>query len=162
MLRASRIQLAFSLFWAITCRADFGGMYLFFVAYVLQMGYRIVRRDAFEVEDLATGKNGGQDLMLFRGRQDKRWHRGGGSSSVLRNALKAEELSMCTSIDDIDLVFSGLWCKTYLFHQGADIIHRIVAGGIQFMDVQGTAFIERDTGMAAVTGFPHLRLHSRN
>ena len=56
-------------------------------------------------------------------------------------------------IYDIDLILTSLWCKAYLLYQGPDIIDRVIAGGIQLMDIHGGTVIERHTGMTAVTGF---------
>jgi hypothetical protein len=53
----------------------------------------------------------------------------------------------------VDFVFAGLWCKTDLLHEAADVIDRVVAGGIEFVDVERRALIERNAGMAFITGF---------
>src|SRR5258708_37149955 len=61
-------------------------------------------------------------------------------------------------IDDIDLVPACLRGKPHLLYEGADIIHGIVAGGIQLMDVHGDPVVERNAGMTLVTGLP-IRAH---
>jgi len=55
-------------------------------------------------------------------------------------------------IDNIDLVFSGLRGKPYLLHQRPDIVHGIVAGSIQLVDIQRDPVVKGYTGMALVTG----------
>jgi hypothetical protein len=47
-----------------------------------------------------------------------------------------------------------LWHKTNLFNQGSYVINRIVAGRIQFMYVQGCAFIKTFAGITGITSFP--------
>ncbi len=59
-------------------------------------------------------------------------------------------------INDIYLVFSCLWCKTDLFNQVTDIINRIVACGIQFMDIERGAIVEGLTRVAGVAGLAIL------
>src|ERR1700683_2487356 len=61
-------------------------------------------------------------------------------------------------IYDIHLVSTGLGSKTNLFHQRPDIVHRVVTGGIQFVDVERSALIKRYTGMTVVTSLP-IRAH---
>ena len=55
-------------------------------------------------------------------------------------------------IYDIDLVFACLGRKTHLLYQRAYIIYRVVGGGIQLMNVERAALVERFTGMALITG----------
>ena len=47
----------------------------------------------------------------------------------------------------------GLGCKSNLFYEGPDIIHRIITGSIQFMDIERCAFVKGNTGVAGITGF---------
>jgi hypothetical protein len=56
----------------------------------------ILVRDSFKVENLTATEYRRQDFMFFGRSKNKNGIRGG-SSSVFRKALKAEELSMCTS-----------------------------------------------------------------
>src|SRR5690606_31659166 len=37
---------------------------------------------------------------------------------------------------DIYFVLARLWCKPHLVHQFADVVHRVVAGGVQFEYVE--------------------------
>jgi hypothetical protein len=59
-------------------------------------------------------------------------------------------------IDDVYLVFSSLWRKTDLFNQVADIIHRIVAGSIEFMYIERASIVEGLTGIAGIAGLAIL------
>ena len=56
-------------------------------------------------------------------------------------------------IDDIDAVSADLRRDTYLVDQVADIIDRVVRGGIQFVDVERTVFVESLAGFAFVACF---------
>src|SRR5882762_7295072 len=101
------------------------------------MIYRIAGGDPFEIEDLATGKYGREDLVLFRGGQDengirRRLFQG------LQKGIEGRGTEHMYLIDDIDLTLAFLRGKTHLLHQRPDIVHRIVAGGIELMDIQGT------------------------
>jgi hypothetical protein len=59
-------------------------------------------------------------------------------------------------IDDIHLVISNLGWNPDLFNQVADIFHRIIGSGIQFMDVEGSGTVKRQAGLAFVAGFYHV------
>ena len=54
---------------------------------------------------------------------------------------------------DIDAVSADLRRNTYLVDQVTDIIHRVVRGGIQFVDVERTVFVESFAGFALVACF---------
>jgi hypothetical protein len=51
-------------------------------------------------------------------------------------------------IDDIDFVVASLGWITDLLNEGANIVHRIVGGGIQFMDGKGSALVKGLAGGA--------------
>ena len=51
------------------------------------------------------------------------------------------------------LIFSALWCKTYLVGQVSDVIYRIVAGSIQLKDVERGIVLEALAGITYATGF---------
>src|SRR5690348_11512454 len=56
-------------------------------------------------------------------------------------------------VNDINLEFSELRGKAHLLNQSADIIHRVVGSGIQFVNVQGSSFIEGSTGFTLSASF---------
>jgi len=91
--------------------------------------------------------------VLFRCRQDKN-SVGGRLFQRLQKGVEGRCAQHVHLIDDIDLVLAGLWRKPHLLYQRPDIVYGIVAGSIQLMDVHGDPIVERDTGMALVTGFP--------
>src|SRR5262249_34589281 len=55
-------------------------------------------------------------------------------------------------IDDIDLELAGLRGEADLFDEGPDIVHGVIAGGIELVDIEGGAFVKGDTGGAVVAG----------
>ena len=57
-------------------------------------------------------------------------------------------------VDNKDLIFSDRRRNTHLVDQGTDVVNRVIGGGIEFMDIIGTLFVESLAGFAFVTGFP--------
>ena len=115
------------------------------------MGSDISRSDAFEIKDLAPGKDGGEDLVFFSCSKNE--------NGMCRRLLQCfEKCIECIGaehvhlIDDVYFVFSSLWCKTDLFYQVTDIINRIVACSIEFMDIKRGAIVEGLTGIACIAG----------
>ena len=56
-------------------------------------------------------------------------------------------------IHDVHFVFACLWSKANLFNQASDIIHRIIAGSIEFMYIQRGAGIKWNAAVTIITGF---------
>ena len=63
-------------------------------------------------------------------------------------------------VDDIDAVPSYLRGDTYLFGQRADVVHRIVRGGIQLMDVETASLVESAARFAFAAGLAPLRVEA--
>jgi len=57
-------------------------------------------------------------------------------------------------IHNINLVLTRLGGKPHLFHQGPDIVHRVIGSGIQFMDIKGRALIKGPAGSTFIASFP--------
>src|SRR5258707_9046474 len=55
-------------------------------------------------------------------------------------------------IDDIYIAFPWLRGESHLLYQGPDIVNRVIAGGVQFVDVEGGAVVEGYAGRTGVTG----------
>ena len=53
-------------------------------------------------------------------------------------------------VDDIDRILTYLRRNTHLVDQSADIIHRVVRSGIQFMDIERPLLVKRAAGFALV------------
>ena len=56
-------------------------------------------------------------------------------------------------IDDIDLVLSFVWSVINPFPEVTDVIHTGVAGGVNFNDVQSSAFGDCLTPLTGIAGF---------
>ena len=94
MLRASRIQP--SLFWAISCR-DALSVFIFSFLQIScrcsTVSFKVIRLKSKIWQRLnMVGR-----ILCFSVVAKIKMAYGGGSSRVFKNALKAEELSMCTS-----------------------------------------------------------------
>ncbi|MPM51070.1 hypothetical protein SDC9_97816 [bioreactor metagenome] len=64
-------------------------------------------------------------------------------------------------IYNIHFVLSYLRRNTYLIDEGTDVIDRVVGGGIQFVNVIRTLFVERDTRFALIAGIvPRRRIQA--
>jgi hypothetical protein len=89
-----------------------------------------------KIKDLAPGQDGGQYLLLFGSGKDeygmsrrffKRFQ-----ERVKRGLRKHMHL-----INDINAVFSYLGQDTHFIDETPDIVHRVVGGSIEFMNIKG-------------------------
>src|SRR5574343_1752196 len=56
-------------------------------------------------------------------------------------------------VHNIHFVFPGLRSKTNLFYQCPDIVYRVVAGSIQFMNIHRSTCIKGNTAGTGITSF---------
>lgn len=56
-------------------------------------------------------------------------------------------------IDDIDLVFAGLWRYAYLLGEASDIIYRVIRSSIQLMNIERITVAESAAGRTNAAGF---------
>src|SRR6218665_2647988 len=90
--------------------------------------------------------------MFFRGGQYKngiRWR----FFQCFEECVESRGTQHVNLIHNIYFVFAGLWCKAYLLYQRPYIIYRVVAGGIEFMNIERSPIVERHTAVTGVTGF---------
>ncbi len=116
----------------------------------------VIYCNPLEVKDLAARKDGRDDFVFLCRGQDE--------LGIRRRLLKglqegiesglAEHVDL---IDDVDLVLSDLGRDAHLLHEVADVIHRVVGGGVQLVDVERGIVVESPAGLALVTGFHVLR-----
>ena len=64
--------------------------------------------------------------------------------------MQPSRLGHVNLIDNIDFIFARLRRNTHLFDQCPNIIHRIIRGGIQFVDIERTLFIKRTARFAFI------------
>src|SRR4051812_41653221 len=107
----------------------------------------ILNPDTVKIEDLASGQDRWEYLMLFGGRQYK--------DGIVRRFFQRfqEGVESCLRqhvhlIDDVYLIAAGLGWYAHLLYQAADIINRIIRSGIQLVNIERTAVLERYTRMA--------------
>ena len=109
---------------------------------VFQLLHDVGHLDAREVVDLAARENRRDNLLLLGGCQNenrvfgrlfqrlqKRVESGGGEHVHL--------------VDDKHTVFAHLWRNTHLVHDGANVVHRVVAGGVELDNVVRALLIKR-------------------
>ena len=119
---------------------------------VFEVFHRIFDSDAIEVVNLTTGQNRRDNFVLFGGCQDKdgmsrRFFQG------LQKGVEGLQGEHVHFVDDIDAVTSDLRGNTDLIGQVTDVVHRVVGGGIQLMDIERAALVEGTAGFAFVAGF---------
>ena len=95
---------------------------------------RIGNSHAFEVINLTTAQDGGQNLVFLCRCQDE--------YDVCRRFLQRFQKSVESSrrehvylVDDKHFVTADLWWDTRLVHQRLDVFNRVVGGSIQFENV---------------------------
>ena len=94
------------------------------------MVYHVLDRDPVEVIDLASRKNGRDDFLLFRRRQDENDIR----RRLLQSFQKGVEGRRCQHVDLIDNEHSVLPARRgnlNLLHEVAYIFHSVVGGGVK-------------------------------
>ena len=96
---------------------------------------------ALEVKNLATRQDGRQDFVLFGGGQDE-FGVGWRFLQGFEEGIKGRCTQHVDLVHDINLEGTALGRITYLFNQGANVIHRIVGGSVQFMDGERPALVK--------------------
>ena len=131
----------------------FLSLHPFFLADLVQVLHRILDGDALEIENLASAQDGGQDLMFFRGGEDKNGI-GRRLFKRLQKRVEGRGAEHVYLVNDIHFVFTSLGCETHLVRECADIFHRVVAGGIQLMDVHRRTCVKTHAALAGIAGLP--------
>ena len=104
-----------------------------------------------EVIDLTTTQNGWQDLMLLCGSQNED-DVGRRLLQCLQKSVEGSSREHVYLVDDKHFVSAKLRRNACLLHQGLDMLHRVVRGGIKLEDVQRTLLVKRLTAFTFVTG----------
>ena len=97
--------------------------------------------NSFKIENLTTRKNGWNNLVLLRRRQNEN----GVGRGFLQGFQKRIECRLAEHVDlinDEDLVLTLLRLKPNLLRQGADVVDRVVTRSIEFGDVERSVIIE--------------------
>ena len=121
-----------------------------------QVPHHVGHADAVEVISLATGEDGGEDLMLLS--------RGKDEYSVCRRLLEGLEEGVegrsgkhVDLVDYIHAVLPDLGRDLHLVHQGLDVFDSVVGRGVEFVDAIGTALLEGLAGLAMAARLHVLR-----
>ena len=125
---------------AVSLLGDDGeGLFLegdaFLLCHALQMVDGVADGHALEVVDLATAEDGGEYLVLLGGGENE--------DDVCRGFLEGLQERIEGSggehvdlVDDEHLVTSQLRRDARLLHEGLDMLHGVVAGGIELEDIE--------------------------
>ena len=106
---------------------------------------------AVEVIDLATRDDGGQNLVLLGGGENEnhiRWRLLQGLEKRVES-LGGEHVHL---VDDKHLVTSQLRGYAGLLHQHLNVLHRVVARGVELENVERALLVESLATLALVTG----------
>jgi hypothetical protein len=87
--------------------------------------------------------------VLFSGGQDKDGMCRG-FFQCFQKSIEGRGTEHVHLINDIDLVFTGLWRKPDLFYKFPDIVYRVVTRRVKFMHIEGVPVVERQAGAAFV------------
>ena len=97
----------------------------FLPANILQVLDNVLRLNALEVEDLAAGQNGRDDLVLLRSRQDENGV-GWGFLQRLQKGIEGGLTEHVDLINDKDLILTLLRLKPNLLRQCPDVVNGVV------------------------------------
>ena len=112
----------------------------------------VIDGDALEVVDLASRKDGRDDLVLLGGGEDEfgvRWRLFEGLEEGVESVF-AQHVNL---VDDIHLVVADLRWDAHLVNKAADVVNRVVGSGIEFVDVERGVVVEGAARFAFVAGF---------
>ena len=104
------------------------------------MHNRIVVRYALKIKYLASTQYSGKNFVLFCCRKNKNRVRRR-LFQCFQKCIKCAGTQHVNLIDNIHLIFSCLWRKTYLLYQCTDIIDRIITGRIELVNIERSAVI---------------------
>ena len=94
-----------------------------------------LRGNSTEIIPLTAGQNGGRHLVQFGGSQDKQ-NVGGGLFQRLQQRVECTGGQHVHLIDDVYTALHGGGGKGTLLANLADVVHAVVAGGVDLGDVQ--------------------------
>ena len=119
---------------------------------VFEVLHAVLDANPVEIVNLTARQDRRNDLVLFGRSQDKHGMCG---RLFERFQKRVERLHRqhVHLVDDIDAVTTDLRRNTHLVGQVADIVHRVVRRGVQFVDIERPALVERTARFALVAGF---------
>ena len=146
------------------CAIGLGGYYVegfvvygnaFFLRNSPKVFHHVGDADTVEVVGLAAAEDGGEYLVFFRCGQDE--------DGMCRGLLKGFEEGVESALGqhvhliyDVHAILSHLRRHLHLVHEGLDVLHGVVGGGVQLMDAVASALLETHAGLALPAGL-HVR-----
>ena len=118
---------------------------------LMEAGAEVGGGDAAEVEALATGDDGGGELLQLGGGQDED-HVLGRLLQSLQQSVKGRGREHMHLVDDVNTVFQLGGGIDDLVADIADIVHAVVGGGIHLQHVGGRSRIDGAAGGALPAG----------
>ena len=106
-----------------------------------QVAGDVFHGDPSEIEDLATGEDGGKDLVFFGGGQDELGV-GGRLFQRFQEGVESRCRQHVDFVNDIDFVMSHLRRDPHLVDQVPDVIDRVIRGSVEFVDIERRILIE--------------------
>ena len=118
---------------------------------VRQVGCDFGDRYAAEVEALAAAENGCGNAMGF-GRREYETSIGGWLFERFQQGVECAGAEHVYFVDDVDLVAGLARLEADLFAEFSNVVDTVVAGSVDFDEVQHATFVDGGTVVAAVTG----------
>ena len=118
---------------------------------VFQVTHAVLDADPVEIVNLAAGQNRRDDLVLLGRRQNEHGMRGR-LLERLEESVEGLKRKHMDLVDDVDAVTAYLRRDTDLFGQRTNIVHRVVRCGVQFVNIERAALVERPARLALVAG----------
>ena len=104
-------------------------------------------RNPAEIETLATAGDGRRDFLRL-GRREDEFHMRRRLLQCLEKGIERSSGEHVDLIDEVDFKFPAGWGVGRAFAEIADIFHAIVAGAVDFDDIQAAALGDLQTGIA--------------
>ena len=127
------------------------GRVAFLLCHVHEVLHGVLRRHALEVVHLASAQDGGQYLVLLGGGEDED-DVGGRLLQGLEEGIEGGTGEHVHLVDDEHLVAARLRRDEHLLAELADVLHGVVAGSIELVDVHGPLLVEGQTALALAAG----------
>ena len=119
------------------------------VGNILQLCHNVGHCDACEIVDLASRQNGGNDLLLLGSGENEDGILGRFLECLEKGVecLRREHVHL---VDDEHAVTAHLWRDAHLVGDAADVVDRVVAGGVELHDVIAALLVESNARLALV------------
>ena len=117
----------------------------------------LVRGNPPEVEPLTAGKDRRRELLRLRRRQNEH-DIGGRLFQRLEQRVERALREHVHLVDDIHAIAPRLRRVFHLFAQIADLVHAVVAGRVDFQNIEAVFLCQRPAGVARAAGIAVLRV----